>query len=360
MKDILESEIILRDMEDIYGRDIGWEPLKGKTMLVTGASGMLASYLVYYLIYLNEKHHYGIRILAQVRNREKAGRVFGIYLKKEYFRVVEEDICRPVSVPEKADYIIHAASLASPKYYEAMPLEVSLPNAIGTYYLLDYAARVGCKGFLYFSSGDVYGKLEAGMDVTEDTFGGLDPLAAHSCYGESKRMGETWCGSFAREKDVPAKIARIAHTYGPTMDIEGDPRVFADFMRNVFKGEDIVMHSDGRARRPFCYAADAAAAFLIILLYGNSGEAYNVCNEDEFLSVAQLAGQLAALREDLRLKVVRQGRKSGEDYLENKINKSNKTVSGKLKRLGWEAHYTVRQGFYNTLEYLRWERGQAE
>lgn len=308
----------------------------------------------FFLIFLNENYDYNIKILAQVRSKEKIKEILGDYSERKYISIITDDICKIFQTSETADYIIHAASMASPRYYDSVPIDVALPNAIGTYYLLTYACEHKCKGFLYFSSGDIYGKMPSGTDIYEDMSGCVDPLDPHSCYGESKRMGETWCMAFAKQKNVPTKIVRVGHTYGPTMDINHDPRVFASFMKNIFYGEDIVMYSDGRAKRPFCYIADATAAFLTVLLYGKNGNAYNVCNTQEFLSMNELAQMLIKLRPEKKLKIIYKQRSSTEPYLENKDNKENKPVEDKLKQLGWETHFSAKQGFSNTLLYLEY------
>ncbi|MEN6414751.1 MAG: NAD(P)-dependent oxidoreductase [Veillonellales bacterium] len=353
----MRSDVIEKDMQDIYSRDIAWERFKGKTILVTGATGMLVSYLLYFLIYLNEVHNANIRIIALVRNLKKCEQKFGKYKEKSYFKIYTEDITKPLNIAEAIDFIIHAASLASPQYYEPMPIEVAAPNVLGTYYLLQLAREKKVSGFLFFSSGDIYGKMPEGTgDIVEEMSGSMDPLDMHSCYGESKRMGETWCASFAREYDMPVTIVRIGHTYGPTMDVEQDPRVFASFMKCVYHGEDIVMLSDGSAKRPFCYIADAIVAFFLVLLEGKKGEAYNVCNTMEFLSIAELAELMVRLRPELGLKFIRKQRVRSEVYLENKGNKDNKPIETKLKKLGWKCHYDSYTGFKNVLRYLQ-QRG---
>lgn len=348
------SDVVGKDMQDIYSRNIDWTVLRQKTILITGATGMLASYLVYFLIYLNEVYNADIRIMVLVRDLEKCERIFGGYIKKDYFKALTDDITKPINIIEPIDFIIHAASLASPQYYGPMPVEVAAPNVLGTYYLLQLAKEKNIEGFLFFSSGDIYGKMPDGIgDITEAMVGRLDPLDIHSCYGESKRMGETWCASFSREFNLPVKIARIGHTYGPTMDVENDPRVFSSFMKCVYHGENIVMLSDGTAKRPFCYVADAVAGFFLILLKGGGGEAYNVCNTEEFLSVAELAELMIHLRPELNLKVVRKERMKAENYLENKVNRDNKPTEMKLKALGWQCHYSCYDGFCNVLRYLQ-------
>lgn len=351
---LLEDNIILQDMKNIYSREVPYSQLKGKTVLVTGATGMLASYVVYFLIWLNEYERYDINIVVLVRSKEKCRNRFGKYVDKSYFHIFFDDICKPLQIKKDIDYIIHAASLASPQYYGKSPVEVAAPNVVGTYYLLQFAKEKCVRGFLYFSSVDVYGGMPKGIGAfSEQKLGVMDPLAEHSCYGESKRMGETWCASFAREYDVPVKIARIGHTYSPTMDVENDPRVFASFMKCILAGNNIVMHSDGSAMRPFCYVADAVAAFFLILLKGESGEAYNVCNDQQFISIAELGKVLVALESGKNLQVVYKKRNPQDDYMENFINKANCPSADKLRKLGWQCYWSVYDGFKRVLDYKK-------
>lgn len=347
---LFDSRVIQEDMTDIFNRDIDWQQLYGCTVLVTGAAGMLASYLIFFLVYLNEHHNAKIKIIAQVRSQEKCRKRFLQFCDKLYFSICTEDILFPLNIEGGIDYIIHAAGLASPQYYEPMPVEVASAAAVGTYQLLELARIKNVKGFLFFSSGDIYGKLPDGTDITEDTVGTMDPLAVHSCYGEAKRMGETFCAAFAREYKVPAKIVRIAHTYAPTMDVDNDPRVFASFIKCILERRNIEMLSDGSARRPFCYIADAVAAFVLVLLEGKNGEAYNVSNTQEYLSILELAEIMTKLRPELGLEVIRKQR--NDVYLENKLNKGNKPSADKLLKLGWKCHFSTVEGFGRVLRYF--------
>lgn len=350
----LNSRVIEEDMEDIHARGLDWQRLRGKTVLLTGATGMLASYVAFFLIYLNERHAMGMRLLLHVRSKKKARTRFGDYAEKSYVELVQHDLREPWQLGEGVYFIIHAASLASPAYYKTTPVEVAEPNVLGTYHLLRLAKEKGAESFLFFSSGDVYGKLQEGAgEIHEADVGAADPLDLLSCYGGSKRMGETWCRLFFVEYGVSAKIARIAHTYAPTMDVEGDPRVFASFMKCVADGKDIVMLSDGSARRPFCYIADAVAAFFMILLEGAAGEAYNVSNDRAFLSIRELAEILVNLRPELALKVIAKERPKDAAYLENSFNKANLPSADKLRALGWQCRFDAATGFSRVWRHLQ-------
>lgn len=348
----LDNPIVKEDMEDIYARDYGWDRLYQKTVLVTGAYGMLASYVVAFLMYLNIYKDMQIQVIAQGRSKEKAKERFGDFWKHKNFIFSDVDLQSEINLAYDVDYIIHAAGSSNPQMYQTQPVEIIRPNAIGTYQLLEFAYKKKCKGFLYFSTGDIYGRVEKSGEIYEDTPGMLDPLDPHSCYSESKRLAETMCVSYQREYSVPAKIARIAHTYGPTMDLEHDPRIFADFMRAITKGENIVLHSDGTAKRQFAYLADAVAAYMLVLLDGAPGEAYNIGNLSQYFSMKELAFMVSEIPPE-RVEVVMKERKAGDLYLNNKLNKDNRLMDSKLLSLGFEWHYSAQNGFQRTYDYLK-------
>lgn len=345
------NKVIYEDMKQIYGRfaDLNW--LKNQSVFITGAYGMLASYLTFFLIFLNEQvPEMNLQIYAQGRSIEKMSNRFGEYLDKAYFHVVTDDICQPLFTLDKIDYIIHAASLASPQYYGINPVGTLLPNTIGTYYLLELARQKKVKGFLFFSSSEIYGVYPDGLqEVSEANYGYVDPINIRNCYSESKRMGESMCKAWSDQFGVPAKSVRIYHTYGPTMDIEHDQRSFSEFVRNVVDGKDIEMKSDGKTVRAFCYAADAVDAFLRVLRDGLPGESYNLCNSQGELSIAELAELLVNLRPEKKLKVIRAARSENDSYLESPVRKTPFVNTRKLRELGWNPTYSVAQGFRNTV-----------
>lgn len=344
--------VYLEDFEEIYLKNIEWKQLNGKTVLITGATGMLASYLVYYLCFLRECKKIDVNIVIQGRNERKAVERFYEYWEKDYFQFRDDNLANPLADFPKCDYLIHAASLASPQFYSTMPIEVAEPNAIGTYNLLKYAVENNCESFLYFSSGDIYGYVEGVVNITENDMGKVNPLDIHSCYSESKRMGETWCKIFAEEMGIHTVIARIGHTYGPTMNIEEDPRVFSSFMKALIHNKDIIMYSDGTSKRPFCYLSDAVVAFFILLFNGEKGEAYNVCNTKQFYSMNELAEVILSLKPEKKLGIIRKNRDEKDNYVDNKDNKDNKPVEWKLEKLGWKPEITIKEGFGKILKYI--------
>lgn len=344
------NKVIWEDMDELYSRNIKWSDLSNNCVMVTGAYGMLASYAVFMLIYLNEKHNANIQILALGRNKEKAKSRFKGYCNRPYFNFIKSDLRHLPKLTVKPDYIIHAASPASSQYYGVCPVDTTIPNVLGTYSLLDYASQNQVKSILFISSGDVYGKPVTEV-ICEYSIGLSDPLSLRYCYGESKRMGECLCNCYFHQYGVPVKIVRLGHTYGPTMDIDNDKRVFSEFVNNAVHHQNICVKSDGSGVRVFCYAADAVAGFFRILLSGNNGEAYNLFNNNGRVSVKELANIIVSCVPERSLKVIFSERSSNEQYIESDLIKGKSYVydTSKLDALGWNCKYSVKEGFYRTI-----------
>lgn len=353
------SRIIEEDVRCILSKDLPWKKLENCSILITGASGMLASYLVFTIgQYMQDHSDSGISLYLAVRNRTKAEKRFGALLEVPNLFVVSWDGESDLDADLKPDYIIHAASIADSSMYLTNPVETIVPNVIGTWKLLELARRHPVKGFLFFSSASAYGKVTGKEVIREEDSGYLQPQAVRSCYGESKRMGENLCASYASEYGVPAFAVRISHTYGPTMNLRGDSRVFAEFVRNIVDHEDIVMKSDGRAKRAFCYISDATEAFLRILLCGVPGQVYNMCNDEAFVSIAELAQKMTLLFPERKLKVCRIERVAGDTYSENKNANSDVLATEKLRALGWKPTVTIEEGFRRTV--MSFEKEMSE
>ncbi len=342
-------KIFQEDMQDIRSRRVDYSKLKNKTILVTGAAGFLASYIIDFLIYLNDVEVANIRILGLVRNLNKATNRFSNAVQKNKLQLIQHDISNPFHTEAEIHFIIHAASNASPKHYGVDPVGTAKSNSIGTYWLLELARMKQVEGFLFVSSGEVYGQISDDKVPTLETdFGFIDPTDVRSCYAESKRLGENLCSCYSFQYGIPAKIVRPFHTYGPGMSLD-DGRVFADFVANIINNQDIQMKSDGSARRAYCYITDAVAGFLLILLEGESGKAYNLGNPNQECSVLELANRLVALFPLKKLKVHRLIRNQNSSYLNSYISRNSPQIE-KLKSLGWEAKHTIETGFKRTVE----------
>jgi UDP-glucuronate decarboxylase len=340
--------IVEEDLKRIVSSSLPWDRLSGKTVLISGASGFVPAYMLETLLYLNEAQRLGIRVIALVRNYERAMERLGQFAGRPDLTMVVQDVRDPYRGPRGINFVVHAASQASPKYYRTDPTGTFETNVLGTLRMLEIAKAEESEGFLLFSSGDVYGnRLNPSLPIDEQSFGSLDPINIRSCYGEGKRASETLCACWHAQFNVPAKIVRLSHTYGPGMRLD-DGRVFADFVADIVAGRDIVLKSDGSALRPFCYLADATVAFFTVLLSGKSGEAYNVGSDTE-CSILELAEMLCALFPERSCRVTRQDRKPNDPYVASQNSIGHFDIS-KIRSLGWEPTTTIHEGFRRTVE----------
>jgi UDP-glucuronate decarboxylase len=340
--------VIEEDLRRIVSSGLPWDRLFGKTILISGANGFVPSYMLETLLYLNESAGAGIHAVALVRNRERAAGRLGHLAGRPDLTIVVQNVQDPYVGPVAVDFVIHAASQASPKFYSTDPVGTFAANVMGTWRMLETARDARSEGFLFFSSGEVYGQLEdPSVPVSETSFGYVDPVSIRSCYAEGKRGGETLCACWHSQFGIPAKIMRLSHTYGPRMDLS-DGRVFADFVADVVAGRNIVMKSDGSARRPFCYLADAIEGIFTVLLLGNSGEAYNVGSDSE-ISILELAELLCRLFPERKCRVVRRERSPDDAYLVSPTPGGHFDIS-KIKSMGWAPTTGLEEGFRRTVK----------
>lgn len=351
---VVASDIICEDIRSILGADLDWKQLAGKTVLITGASGMLAAYLVETLLNVNVVHPEldSIRVIALVRSKAKAWKRFARYVDSPFFAVLEQDVCDKLKTSEPIHIIIHAASFPRPD--TEAPLSVLKPNVLGALNLLEYARRSATvEQFVFISSGEVYGvpPLNAAA-LYEDSFYPLSPTDVRSCYAEGKRAGEALCVAFMREYGVPVKIIRPFHSYGPGMDLDNDPRIFSSLVANIFKGRDIVLASDGSARRSFCYISDAVGAVFYAIIKGEFGIPFNVGNDEMEFSIGELAKELVRVFPERNLAVIfgQGGLKAG--YSPARISR---VVPGleRIRQLGWTPRISVGEGFRRTVSCYR-------
>ena len=339
----MRNHIVEQDLTDIITEELPWERLRDTRVLVTGASGILASYIVETLLYLNETRNLNIHVLAVVRDAIKAKHRFDHYEGRTDLTIYSHDVRHPFSINASVDYIFHAAGQASPKFYGRDPVGTLEGHIIGTRNCLVLAREKGVKGMLQFSSCDSYGEHFSVHDPTiiDETFiGRLDPLSDRSCYPIGKVASESLCHAYTLAYHLPVKIIRIAHTYAPLMPLD-DGRVFTDFIGNALRGEDIALNSDGSAERPMLYIADAVRAYFRVLFLGESGEAYNVAAQKN-TSIRELAELIAITAPNGHLHVtIKQEKRPG--YLQAPA-KRIKISTEKLRALGYVEHYTLAEG----------------
>lgn len=345
------STVVAEDIRSlVHDHGLPWEELSGKTLLITGANGFLSLYIIKTLLYLNDAAivKQPVQVIGLVRNLQKAKDKLGEIMHRADFQLIVQDVCDSIVCKYPINYIIHAASQASPKYFGRDPVGTLSANLIGTINCLKLAEEKKVQGFLYFSSGEVYGNPPPEQIPTPETFvGHIDSLDVRSCYAESKRMAETSCVSWLHQFNIPVKIVRPFHTYGPGMDLD-DGRVFADFVADIVNRRNIKLNSDGFARRSFCYLADATAGFFTVLFYGECGEAYNIGNQDAEISIGELANKLVALYSNIDIKVVKDNKPFEEGYMPSRIHRSSPNID-KIQALGWHPLYNIEVGFERTV-----------
>ncbi|MFL9484989.1 NAD-dependent epimerase/dehydratase family protein [Chitinophagaceae bacterium LWZ2-11] len=343
------NKVIKEDIEGIIAGFSDLAVFRNKVVLISGASGFLPAYMVDVLLHLNAiDKGFNVKVIALVRNLDKAYKRFAHLLENANLEIIKHDVCLPFSSTRKINFIVHAASQASPKFYGSDPVGTLNANVLGTNNLIQLAHEHKVEKFLYFSSSEVYGQLtQDKIPTSESDYGYIDPTNVRACYAESKRMGETMCVSWAHQYNVPVNIVRPFHTYGPGMDLN-DGRVYADFISDIVHNQNIVMKSDGSAVRAFCYVADAVKAFFLVLLNGKPSEAYNVGNDKGECSIIDLAQKLVTLFPDKKLHVIKQEIQQG-NYLNSLVSRTSPNIE-KIKSLGWKPSTTIEEGFSRTIK----------
>lgn len=351
----MRSPIIETDVEQILSSNlINWKRFYKKTILITGANGMLPAYLVYTFLELNKRSSEAdIHILALVRNQEKADHKFREYLGDKHLEFLVQDVSAPIEYTGKIDFVFHAASQASPKFYGVDPVGTINANVQGTINTLQLAVKNNVEGYLYISSGEVYGVTDTSKSITETDYGYVDINNVRSCYAEGKRMGEVLCVAYHTQFKISTQIVRVFHTYGPGLQLN-DGRVFGDFAKSIVQNQDIVLHSDGSAIRPFCYISDATIAFCKIILDGDN-KPYNMANMECETSMLNLAHILVNLYPEKHLKVIINDQSQSETSKMKSPLSRLKADCTRLQSIGWHPQVGLIDGFRRTINNFIYE-----
>ncbi len=319
--------------------------LSQKTVLITGATGLIGSNLVKYLL---SQEIPGLTLVALVRSCSKARLVFGDLIQNPALQFLEGDICDLPTISRNIDYIIHAACPTSSREFVLHPVEISSGVLHGTLQMLNLARDKQVAGFVYLSSMEVYGAPTTDDLIYETHPSSLITMDPRSSYPEAKRMSETLCASYASEYGVPAKVIRLTQTFGEGVRRE-DGRVFAEFARCALESKDIVLHTKGETKRSYLHVKDAVKAILTVLLEGKPGEAYNASNESTYCTIYEMAQMVAKKLAHGDIRVVIELADEKQFGYAPVLHMNLDTT--KLRSLGWEPQYDLEEMYRSMISH---------
>ncbi len=344
------GSLISEDIEGIL-RELGerMEALCGTTLLVTGASGFLCSYFVDTVAALNEMGMgQPCRVIAVDNLRTGVPERLAHLERRKDMLSVRQDVSEPLELEQRVQWIIHGASVASPTFYRRYPLETIDVNVTGTRRMLELARNDGAQSLVYLSTSEIYGDPDpAFIPTPEDYRGYVSCTGPRACYDESKRLAETLCVNYQRLFGTPVKIVRPFNVYGPGQPLE-DGRIIPDLMKAASRREPMVLFSDGRASRAFCYVSDAIRAIWYVLLSDANGEVFNVGNDEQEISISGLAEQMREIAGPPWLEIER--RVSADAHY---VTDNPQRRCPELKKLRssfpWEPRVSLAEGLARTL-----------
>lgn len=323
-------------------------PENGSSVFITGATGLLGTQLVKALCCCGRD----IRIIALARSMEKARAAFCGLPDSKIVEVILGDVTDKLTVSGRIDYIIHGASPTDSRFFVEKPVETVFTALSGTRNVLELARKKGVKKVVYLSSLEVYGVPDGSRTLISETdYGYIDPMQVRSSYSEGKRMAECICVSYAREYGVPVCVARLSQTFGPGVSYN-DSRVFAEFARCAIEGRDIVLRTRGTTVRSYCCTSDAIRALLTLMIKGEPGEAYNVTNMDNVISIREMAELVCSLvpEKGIRVRVEIPENVAAFGYNPEMVIRLD---SRKLQALGWQPAVELPEMFLRLIESMK-------
>lgn len=341
-------ELYRQELRKLNNQLLPWEKLSGKTIMISGATGMLGKCLIDFLMFRNAMENAKIQIIALSRNDVRAKERFADYWDSELFQYISCDVNKSIPECGQVDYIIHAASNTHPLQYSQDSIGTITSNVIGTKNMLDYAVAHGTQRFCFASSVEIYGENRGDVEKFDEKYlGYIDCNTLRAGYPESKRLGETLCNAYGQTYGLDFVIPRLSRVYGPTM-LSSDSKAISQFIRKAAAGEDIVLKSEGNQRYSYTFVIDAVAGILYCLLLGEAGEAYNVADEKSDISLKDLAEYLAQIV----------GKQVIFELPDEKERRGYSTATkamldaGKLESLGWRPRVHIAEGLQCTVEEI--------
>jgi len=345
----IKHKIYEEDINSIASENLSWEKLSGKTLLLTGSTGLIGTLIVEVLMQKNRRDNLNVKIFAGGRNEKVARERFADYLDDKNFEFVKLDVNKPIENNFRADFIIHAASNSHNFLFATDPVNTVTANILGTHNLLEFAVKSNAERAVFLSSGEVYGKNLHDDDIFDESYCGyIDCNTVRAGYPESKRASEALCQAYISQYNLDVVIVRPCRIYGPSMRLD-DSKALSEFIRNGVRGEDIVLKSQGLPKFSFCYGADCVSGIFYCLLKGKCGEAYNISDSSEILSLREIAEYVSSLAgkkvvfELPNATQVKGFSKAVNAILDNK----------KLRGLGWTPKDDTRSGVKKTIAILK-------
>ena len=345
----INHEIYVADVASVANENLPWEKLSGKNLLLTGASGLIGTVIVDVLMKKNRADNLNVKIYAAGRNDKIAAERFSDYFGDKNFEFVKLDVNAPIEKNFPVDFIIHAASNTHPLLYSTKPVETMTTNIIGTQNLLEFGRRKKISRFVFVSSVEIYGKALNAEDIFDENYCGyIDCNTLRAGYPEAKRAGEALCQAYISRHNLDVVIPRLSRIYGATMRLD-DSKAMSEFIMNGVRGENIVLKSQGLPKFSYCCATDAVRGIFYCLLNGKCGEAYNVADSSEILSLREIAEYISSLAgKKVVFELPNELQAKGFSKAVNAIMSNDK-----LKNLGWSPKDDTRSGVKKTVEILK-------
>lgn len=333
-----------RDLDIILNSAVNWRMYLNCTILITGATGRLGRYILETLVDIDLRYNLNMRVIGLARNEEKVRKVFDNIIDLPNVEFIYQDINIPIKYNGKIDYIFHTAGPAAPKDYES-PVETLWDHVNGTHNVMECAKEHQSKRVFYVSTVEIYGDWEVAEKIKENDMGIMQHLNSRACYPEAKRLCETMLTSYKKEYGISFCGARLCHTLGPGISLD-DGRGFAEFIECAINNRDIVLHSNGGAMRTYTYVADAINAMFLIMDKGED-DFYNVANEENLISIRDLAETIIALLPNRVCMVKYAEENSRFQYLPYKLAILD---TAKVRELGWKPVIDIKTMFKWTIE----------
>lgn len=350
---LCDSELYMQDVAATAAYPLDWDRLAGKSIAISGGTGMIGSFLTDVLLYRNEHMNQNVDVYVIGRSREKMLARFSGYTEKDGLHIVCWDINKPAEQAlwegVKISYMIHAASNTHPVAYASDPIGTISANVMGTDHMLALAAAHDCERFVFLSSVEIYGENRGDVDAfTEEYLGYIDCNTMRAGYPESKRTGEALCQAYKKQKGLSVVIPRLSRVYGPSM-LLSDTKALSQFILKGVRREDIVLKSEGTQLFSYSYVADAVSAICLLMLAGEDGGAYNVVSRDSDVQLRDMAKMIAGYAgKEVVFELPDAVELAG-------YSKATKAVlsTDKLRGLGWKSMYGMEEGLRHTIDILR-------